>query len=171
MPEQSFARSYRLTVQIAGFHAASTASLNYLPADMRCDLMQEGLMELWRKRARFDERRGCWRTFAERAIANKMRSLMRCYRCQLRNESYFSRREHSAAAPYLHIDLSLDVRRVLAAVSRFDRAVALSLCEHSTIETSRRLCVSRSTIYLAVERLRIAFVAAGFSEGAVNHRQ
>jgi len=51
----------------------------------------------------------------------------------------------------------------LARVSTFDRNVALNLIDHSAIETSQRLRVSRATVYRAIGRLRVAFMTAGLT--------
>jgi RNA polymerase sigma factor (sigma-70 family) len=164
MLEDSFVKSHRTTVQIAEFQAAATVASYRLSRDLRSDLIQEALLELWRKRSRFDENRGCWRTFAQRVIANKMHSIVRAHHCVQRHALQLTDLARSQLAPHLQIEIRVDVLTVLATVSLFDRRVAALLCEHTPTETCHILRVSRSTVYLAVSRLRAAFVATGFSD-------
>jgi hypothetical protein len=62
-------------------------------------------------------------------------------------------------------DLRIDVWVVLGRMSSFDRTVAFCLIEHSAVETSQKLGVSRATAYRSIKRLRAAFAAAGFGSG------
>jgi hypothetical protein len=64
--------------------------------------------------------------------------------------------------PETNRDLGVDIERVLAGVSAFDRAVARCLMDWSASETGRVLKVSRASVYRSIERLRAAFTAAGF---------
>jgi DNA-directed RNA polymerase specialized sigma24 family protein len=160
-----FEQSFSATCRLAAVRAATTATLYHLPTDSRRDLEQEALLELWRKSPAYDPRRGSWRTFSERVVANRMTSLMR--RLGSERSGHF-REEPIAnlrglAAPTDHSDLRTDVLRILARVSTFDRNVALNLVDHSAIETSQRLRVSRATVYRAIGRLRVAFITAGLT--------
>ncbi len=164
MVEIDFERAYPASSRVAAVHAAKFVALHGLPNDARQDLKQEALLELWRKKPVFDEGRASWRTFAERVVANRLASLLR----HMHSSSSERGKEDPLegltipdAARYDDIDLQIDVRRVLDGVSPLDRKVALALIDHSAIETSRRLGVSRSTVYRSIERLRAAFTTAG----------
>jgi RNA polymerase sigma factor (sigma-70 family) len=164
--ETIFEQSYSTSNVVAGIRAAMIVELHRLPNEDRRDLKQEALLELWRKAALFDARRASWRTFAETVVANRLTSFMRTVhagrREHGRNES-LNEHKRFLPAPDDCFDLRADIQRVLAGVSRFDRAVALSLIDYSSSETSHRLSVSRSTVYRSIERLRAAFTAAGLS--------
>ena len=66
------------------------------------------------------------------------------------------------AAPPVHLNAQIDVARILHGLSQFDRVVAISLMEYSASETSRRLGAARSTVYEAIQRLRLCFSGAGY---------
>jgi len=161
--EGIFEQSFSATCRLAAVHAATIARLYQLPSDSRQDLEQEALLELWRKHPAYDPRRGSWRTFSERVVANRLTSLMRRLGPErsghLRQESIANL--HGLEAPNDNHDLRADVLRILARVSAFDRGVALNLVDHSAVETSQRLRVSRATVYRAIQRLRVAFMTAG----------
>jgi RNA polymerase sigma factor (sigma-70 family) len=175
-----FEQSYSASSHVAGVRAAKVAALYGLPNDDRQDLKQEALLELWRKAPVFDEERASWRTFSERVVANRLASLLRhahSTRTGYGKQDPIEGLEFADVARSHNIDLQTDVRRVLDGVSPFDRTVALSLIDYSAIETSHRLCVSRSTVYRSIGRLRSAFTAAGFERHGggrarcTNHRQ
>lgn len=165
MVDGIFEQSSSATHRLAAVRAAATTVSYQLPSDVRQDLEQEALLELWRKRPAYDPRRGSWRTFCERVVANKMTSIVR----RMRSERSGQFREDpldkvvGIAAPDRSLDLRSDVSRVLTGVSRFDRRVALCLICFTAIETSHNLGVSRATVYRAIERLRTAFVDAGLA--------
>ena len=165
MVETVFERSYSASSRLAAVRAATITTLYGLPTDSRRDLEQEALLELWRKHEAYDPRRGSWRTFSERVVANRMTSLVRAMRSvrsgQFREEPIENLL--GLAAPTDRSDLRTDVVRILARVSTFDRNVALNLIDHSAIETSQRLRVSRATVYRAIGRLRVAFMTAGLT--------
>ena len=165
MAETIFEQSYSSSSHIAAVHAAKIIALHALPHDHLQDLKQEALLELWRKAPVFDEGRAGWRTFAERVVANRLASLIRharSSRAGFGQQDPIEGLEVPDPARYDNIDLQTDVRRVLDGVASLDRSVALLLIDYSAIETSRRLRVSRSTVYRSIERLRAAFTAAGF---------
>jgi DNA-directed RNA polymerase specialized sigma24 family protein len=160
MLEEAFEQSYSVSLRIAGVHAARLVRLLELPADARCDLEQEALLELWRKACRFDSRRASWRTFAERVVANRLTSLVRRLRSGCSGygkEDSLDGREFAIPAIHDLIDLRTDIGRVLVGVSLFDRLVAACLLEYSVSETSQKLGASRARVYRAIGRLRVAF--------------
>jgi len=165
VPDNVFELFLPTTLRIAGVTAARIAGRSGMPADARRDLEQEALLELWRKAPLFNAHRASWPTFSDRVMVNRLRSLMRSHQAASRErgtEQPFEEFRHSNPAPDLWIELRIDVKRVLCGVSRFDRAVAISLAEYSITETSHRLDVPRATVYRSIERLRVTFNAAGF---------
>jgi DNA-directed RNA polymerase specialized sigma24 family protein len=160
-----FEQSFSVTSRIAAVRAATIATVYGLPSDSRRDLEQEALLELWRKRPAYDPRRGSWRTFSERVVANRMTSLVRAMRSERSGQFREEPIENllGLAAPNILADLRADVSRVLAGLSPFDRSVALCLIGHSAMETTQCLGVSRATVYRAIGRLRTAFTEAGLS--------
>jgi DNA-directed RNA polymerase specialized sigma24 family protein len=160
-----FEQSLSVTSRIAAVRAATIATVYGLPSDSRRDLEQEALLELWRKRPAYDARRGSWRAFSERVVANRLRSIVR----SMHTEPSGHFREEpletfvAMAAPSAHTDLRTDVSRVLANVSQFDRSVAVDLIDYSASEIGQRLGASRATVYRAIGRLRAAFAEAGLS--------
>ncbi len=165
MVDSIFERSYSATSRLAAVRAAAIVTLYGLPTDSRRDLEQEALLELWRKHQAHDPRRGSWRTFSERVVANRLTSLVRAMRSQRSGHFREEPIEEllDLAAPNNLTDLRADVSRVLAGLSLFDRSVALCLIGHSAIEATQCLGVSRATVYRAIGRLRTAFTKAGLS--------
>jgi len=163
--ETVFERSYSASSRLAAVRAATIVTLHGLPTDSRRDLEQEALLELWRKHQAYDPRRGSWRTFSERVVANRMTSLVRAMRSERSGQFREEPIENllGLAAPNIRTDLRADVSRVLAGLSPFDRNVAFCLIGHSAIETTQCLGVSRATVYRAIGRLRTAFTEAGLS--------
>jgi DNA-directed RNA polymerase specialized sigma24 family protein len=164
--ETVFEQSYLTSSRLAAVRAAVVVTSYRLPTETRRDLEQEALLELWRKRAAFDSRRGSWRTFSETVVTNKLISLVRSM-CSQRSSCFKEEQIESAlsvVAPDGQADLRADVRRVLAGVSSFDRCIARSLTYSSLAETSRSMGVSRATVYRAIGRLRVAFTMAGFAD-------
>lgn len=165
MAESVFEQSFSATTRLAAVRAATIVTLYGLPSDSRRDFEQEALLALWRKHRAYDPRRGSWRTFSERVVANRMTSLVRAMRSERSGQFREDPIENllGLAAPNSLTELRADVSQVLAGLSPFDRSVALCLIGHSAIETSQCLGVSRATVYRAIGRLRTAFTEAGLS--------
>jgi RNA polymerase sigma factor (sigma-70 family) len=165
MNETGFESSYSITSRIAAVRAMSIVTTFRLPKDTFHDLQQEALLELWQKRDKYDPGRAGWRTFAEHIIANRLISLMRRHQAQRRlhgDEQALDEVARRLLAPNDRIELQLDIGRVLGQVSKFERAVALSLIDSSVVQTSRHLGVSRSKVYRARRRLRTVLSIAGY---------
>lgn len=172
MFESVFAHGFPTSSRLASVRAAAIANLYKLPAEYRRDLEQEALLELWRKHTLYDAERGSWRTFSERVVANRLSSLVRHMRSERSGQFREAALENlrNVAAPDRRIDIRLRVSQVLARVSPFDRTVALHLTDHSAIETSQELGISRATVYRAMVRLRIALAEAGLSPRKCSRR-
>jgi RNA polymerase sigma factor (sigma-70 family) len=161
-----FVAVYPLLRRAAQVKASSVSRRCGLPREDDRDLEQEAVLEVWRKMDRYDPGRASFRTFAEVVMASRMKSLMR----SLRSERSGNGKEEALnvlsgveAEPNHVLDVLADINTVLNRVSNLDRRVALSLVDYSAVETSLRLNVARSTVYRAIERLRCAFIAAGFT--------
>lgn len=148
--------------------AMAVLRLYRLPADFCEDLVQEGLLEIWQKQFAYDPRRGAWLTFANHVASNRIRSVVRCM--------HSARRSYGKLEPLGAADLTpagddqtglrTDVQGVLSRLNEFDRIVAVHLIEHSALETSVRLGITRAAIYRAIGRLRLEFAAAGLRPAA-----
>ena len=165
MAEALFQHGYPASSRLAAVHAAMTVNRYRLPVDFREDLEQEALTELWRKRGAFDPQRGSWRTFAEAVVSNRMASLLRSIRSSRsgRFREQVLAASHDLAVSQDQADLRVDISRVLAGATRFDRRIARSLMAYTASETGDRLGISRAAVYRAVGRLRVAFLEAGYS--------
>jgi RNA polymerase sigma factor (sigma-70 family) len=163
--ETGFEQSFPAMCRLAAVRATRIVSRHGLPCELRRDLEQEAVLEVWRKRTAYNPERGSWRTFSEHVVANKLISIVRTIRSKHEGQFKDEPLENllGVAGPKDNHDLRADVSRILARVSSFDRAVARSLVGYSAAETGRRLDVSRATIYRAIERLRAVFTEAGLS--------
>jgi len=166
-----FDRFFSASLRIVTVRAATIVNRYRLPADSRSDLVQECLLELWRKRQAYDSQRGSWPTFCERVATNKLASLVRRIRSERSGEFKRDAVENlfHSAAPNDRPDLRVAISQVLGRVSHFDRSVALCMMDVSAIETSRDLGVCRASIYRSLGRLRAAFMESGFP-GSQRHR-
>jgi RNA polymerase sigma factor (sigma-70 family) len=153
--------------RVAESRAALIVRSHGLPLHLRDDLKQEVFLELWRKHRAYNPRRGSWRTFAERVATNRLISVLRTL-CSTRSAGVLRdvsvECASSLEAPGQNCFIvRADISRILDRVSAFDRRVVLSLVDLSPLEVSDQLGVSRSTVYRAIDRLRIAFTIAGLT--------
>jgi RNA polymerase sigma factor (sigma-70 family) len=160
MLEAVFATAYPLARRAAEVRSAAVMSSNDPIIVDREDLEQEAMVGLWRALSQFDSSRASLRTFVERVIATKIASALRAQRV-LRRVPASGGQPLCLGQPTLSVDLRRDVERVLAVLSDGDRRLAVLLGEHTPTEASRKLRVSRSTVYEGIRRIRIAFVDAG----------
>jgi RNA polymerase sigma factor (sigma-70 family) len=161
MPEATFQQAYPFALRAAQVRAAAAVFSGVIPLADRLDLEQEALVACWRALPRFDSARASLRTYLEVVVSSRLSSVRRAGRCQPRLQLLDDDQRHVEDGWARRIELRADVWRVLASLRASDRQVAVALLEHSPAEASRRLGVARSTIYAHIERLRIAFRAAG----------
>lgn len=170
MLDSIFLHAYPLALRSAQVRsAAAVVSGAALLAD-REDLEQEALARVWQALARYDPARAGLRTFIELVVRTQFTSILRSHP---RGPEFESLDDQYVAGEggFLEMELRADVRRALADVSLFDRAVALALTACSASETSRCMGVSRAAVYRAIGRLRVAFMVAGFADRGGLHRQ
>jgi RNA polymerase sigma factor (sigma-70 family) len=130
-----------------------------LGSDELADFEQEGYLEVWIRLPLFDGSRGSIATFADRAVHNRLRSIVRALRATKRTPSYACN-DSAGFAPDPEFQQS--VRRLVAELSPRDRAVCRLLTSCSRAEAARRAGLSRSAFYRAISRIRQAFRDAGF---------
>lgn len=163
------------------------------------DLMQEISLECWRKSSRYDTTRSTRRTFFRRISNNRIANLIeeqtakcRDFRlCQrslndptasagngaqefgesISDRDYETRMGRSSLSTYERTELQIDVSRVISGLPAELSAVAVQLQSVRVVEAARRLNVSRSTLCRRIERIRDAFVAAGFGKPARRPQQ
>jgi RNA polymerase sigma factor (sigma-70 family) len=157
----AFGSVYPQARRAAEVLAGAAISSGRVRRDDREDVIQDALLGLWRELPRFDADRSSIGTFVDRVISSKVASSVRDRRAA-------KRRLGDDLAPGLEahqetgeIEFRSDVERVLARLRPFDYLVSTMLAEHSPAETGRLLGVSRSTVYLAIGRIRESFVAGG----------
>ena len=159
MHEAVFDGAYPLALRSAQVRsAAAVVNGAVLMAD-REDVEQEVLTCVWQALAKYDPARAGLRTFIELVVRTQFMSMLRSRRHRSKFES-LDERNVAGEGGFREIELREDMRRALADVSVFDRAVALSLTESSVVETSRDMRVSRAAVYRAIGRLRLALCAS-----------
>jgi RNA polymerase sigma factor (sigma-70 family) len=162
MPDAAFLETYSVARRAAQARARAAVLSGALRFADREDIEQEALIAFWFALPRYDPKRASLATFMERVVANRVTSLIRRARrardsCSLESADA---RGHSPGVG--SIELHTDVIRVLERVDDRDRRLALALMEYTPSQASRKLLVSRSTIYEGIRRLRTAFILAGF---------
>jgi RNA polymerase sigma factor (sigma-70 family) len=127
----------------------------------REDLVQEGVTACWRALPQFDPTRASLPTFFDRVVANRLASVLRSSRTPIL-QPLEAADAYTIDSALGHIHLALDVAKVLERLNENDRRLAKTLMKCSPSETSRRLGISRSTVYARMAGLRSSFIAAGF---------
>jgi RNA polymerase sigma factor (sigma-70 family) len=163
MLEAAFREAYPLARRAAQVQAAAAIRSSVLPYGDRGDLEQDGLLAFWRSLPFFDPSKASIRTFAERAIRNRIVTVMRAHRASRRLPVTVQKASFEDFGG--SIELRIDVRRVLRRLNKDDRRLAWLLAEHSPSEASRIVLKSRSTVYEGIRRIRVAFVEAGLDAG------
>jgi RNA polymerase sigma factor (sigma-70 family) len=126
------------------------------------DLVQEGLIAVWRGLAGYDPLRSSLRTFAERVVTTKLRSILRSQRALKRTW----RDQYSERAPIqviVNYDVQIGVRVALTRLNSIDTRIArLLLREYRPAEITKILKVSRAGVYRSIARIRLALSDAGY---------
>jgi RNA polymerase sigma factor (sigma-70 family) len=157
--EATFQQAYPMAQRAVQVRSARAARNGWPSSDLE-DLEQEGLARVWQALSKYDPSRAGLRTFIELVVSSRFASMLRSHRRRPTLES-LDEQHLTVEGGFREVELRADVARALACVSPFDRAVAVSLVEHTVTETSCRMGVCRSVVYQAIGRLRTAFVAAG----------
>lgn len=156
-----FGSAYPQARRAAEVLAGAAISAGRVRRDDREDLIQDALLGLWRELPRYDADRSSLGTFADRIVSSKVASSIRDRQAAKRRLGDELPPELEAPQDTVEIEFRSDVERVLARLRPFDHLVATMLAEHTPAETGRVLGVSRSTVYLAIQRIREVFVAGG----------
>jgi RNA polymerase sigma factor (sigma-70 family) len=157
-----FAEAIPLVLRTARARSASALAANGDGAFERDDLVQEALVAVWRALRRYDSRRSSLRTFIERIVESKIRSLLRRQRTAKRTKRYQSP-EPSALEFMVHVEIQIDVHRALRGLAPVDARVArLLLHEYRPAEIGRVLKISRTAVYRCIGRIRAAISKDGF---------
>jgi RNA polymerase sigma factor (sigma-70 family) len=162
----AWASAFSHARRAAEVHTASAIHARRLQIDDREDVIQDALLGLCYQIGRFDPARSSIRTFVEHVVQSRITSA-------LRRQSAIKRRIQEPLPMLggaLRFDLSTevqtDVLRALAQLSPHDRMVAMMLVEMSPAAAARSLQIARSTLYIAIARIRAVFVEAGLYPSA-----
>jgi RNA polymerase sigma factor (sigma-70 family) len=160
--DAAFPDAYPFALRAVKAHSAAAVRAG-LPWFERRDLEQEAIISVWLALRRYDTNRAGLHTFIELVVRSRFMSKLRSHRRRMPLES-LNQRYPDVESRFRAVELRTDVGRVLAGVSFFDRTVALSLARHSATDTSRRLGVSRTSVYRSIKRLRSAFSIGGYAQ-------
>jgi DNA-directed RNA polymerase specialized sigma24 family protein len=160
MREEAFAKAYPLALRSAQVRSAAAVMSGVVLLADRQHLEQEALTRVWLALSQYDPARAGLRTFIEVVVSRQFASMLRA-RLSRPHFERLDKQQAVADGRFSEMDLRTDVERVLAGLSVGDRRLASLLCEDTPIEASRKLKISRSTVYEGIRRIRIAFVGAG----------
>ncbi|MBI3681129.1 MAG: sigma-70 family RNA polymerase sigma factor [Acidobacteria bacterium] len=164
-------------IEQATLRARLLAATAGFPPDDLDDLRQELLLDYLRRKPRFDETRGEPDGFARGVMRNQAAALVkkRCRRARheiLAGDLFEPDSENAADAVFrgvhqrdltTHLDVSLDVQRVLRQLPVHLQRVAYLLAELPVSEVCLVIGKSRSRAYQMIRQLRVAFVRAGLN--------
>ncbi len=156
---------------------ARRVQLGHIAESDREDLKQHLRMELLRRIHRYRPSAGAWSTFNRRVLDAELKRWLRHHHRACRN-LHLAQSIHDEDGARLadwaaeipadpasnapeHNLLRADVDAVLATLPQSDRTVAEALMDQRPSDAARRLGCSRSEVYRVIERLRLAFTAAG----------
>jgi RNA polymerase sigma-70 factor (ECF subfamily) len=159
--EAIFQKAYPLALRASRVRSAAAVASGRVPVQDREDLEQEVLLRLWQALPRYDAARASLATFIERVVASKVASLLRSRRREAVYE-LLAGTQLSSADGIPAVEFRADLERLLASLEPSDRRLALVLTEHTPSQASRILGVARSTVYSRMQRLRAAFLSAGY---------
>jgi RNA polymerase sigma factor (sigma-70 family) len=158
-----FMAIFSMARRIAGARSARAWSKMPTVVMNREDVQQEVLTAIWVALPRYDRARGSLRTFLERVVAARVASLLRRTSRQLRFERISI--DPPASDMVAALELRVDLQSVCGSLIERDRELAFFLMQYSPAEAGRVMGVSRSEIYRAIGRVRVALVQAGLGSG------
>jgi RNA polymerase sigma factor (sigma-70 family) len=159
--QSTFECAYPHAWRAASIHTTKSLTKHQQLVCDREDILQDVMLGLWREIPNFDPRKSSLPTFVERVVKSRTSSAIRDRRTLKRTTMAPLTSEPVSECASSKFHLRADVERLLAHLTPFDRLVAEELIERTPTEAARALGVSRSTLYLAIERIRAVFVAGG----------
>jgi RNA polymerase sigma factor (sigma-70 family) len=160
--EQVFLQAFPFAVRAARARSAAAATVCEAGFIDWEDFMQEALIAVWVALPRFDSTRATLRTFVERIVASKIRSVLRRARAAKRTKRDLPGNATLVWDMVAKIELQLDLLRVLRGLPSRDKQVAYLACENHPTEIARILRTSRAGVYRSIDRIKTALAAAGF---------
>lgn len=145
----------------AEVHAARAVCAGAVLPDDREDLVQDALLGLCREIGRFDPARSSIRTYVERVVLSRIQTAVRARRTIKRRFSEPLTEHEDPRRFGAEVEYRVHVQRALDRLAPPDRMVASLLVDMTPAEAARALQIARSTIYLAIARIRDVFVEAG----------
>jgi RNA polymerase sigma factor (sigma-70 family) len=168
-----FQEHYPTIQRCVRYHAWSAyRQLGSSQVDRR-DLEHEGYVEAMLKLTRFDANRGSVRTFVDKVVRNRMRSIVRARRRDrwlLSIDELLDEHLTAVAMGYAAEDFRIDVEKLLAGLTPRDRQFCLLLMQHHVAEASRLAGMARSSAYSILARLRDEFQKAGLGRQGIRRR-
>lgn len=165
MREAVFERAYPLALRSARVRSAAAVVCGAVLLADREDLEQEALAAVCKALQHYDPSRASVRTFVEKVVASRFASLLRSRRWQPAliplEEQHLVGLDGIPAAEF-----RMDFLRVSASLAERDRRLAVFLLDHSPTEASRKLGISRSTVYERIRRIRVVFEMTGLGPRA-----
>jgi RNA polymerase sigma factor (sigma-70 family) len=164
MRDQFFQTALPVALRAAKIWAAKNKWLLSDPGWDTEDLAQDVLCRLYIAVASFDATRASLFTYTERVVTNHIFSLQRkrlgCKGTRIEQGLL----DIPTADVISRIELRVDVRRLVQALSHKDRIVAqLLMADSRPAEIAQRLGTSRGSVYRSIHRIRSVFRASGFS--------
>lgn len=140
------------------YRAAGSIRELGLSPDEKPDLEQECYLAVWVRLPQFDESRAGLATFIDKVARTTLSSIAKAARAAKRTSAGIPAQSTPHRSDY---ERQLDLRKLVASLSKSDRNICKLLAQYSRGEACRRSRLSRSSFYRAISRIRTAFVAAG----------
>ncbi|MDO9502719.1 sigma factor [Falsiroseomonas sp.] len=161
--------------------ARRLARTAYLPGMDAEDIEQDLILDLWRRRHRFNPERASFRTFADRIVAHRVATLtsptarLRAERTMVCLDAPLDDPEGGTLADTLtqpvdvdgcdtDPEMALDVRRFVASLTPALRRCCSILAAPNVVEATAAAGLHRSSVYENAGRLRKLAAAAGLRD-------